>query len=203
MLCSFKERGMDGTPGLNDTPPPWLVRLCHELWARLHGLWSIGVSLFGNLLAALLFIPISPFSQFTQFWAYQYKIAIIISLLVLLCFSLGIGFVSRFETTPSLYARRHHYLRQVILDHRSLKASGIPEIFFPPSIKLEEVFIPLQLINERTPVDYPLRAEEIPVWQRIFARRKKRPPRELLMERSGPGQNVEIAEFWQHCNREN
>jgi hypothetical protein len=111
--------------------------------------------------------------------------------------------MSQFETTPSLSVRRRHYLRQMILDHTPLKASGIPEIFFPPSIKLEDVFIPLELVCERNPmgIDYPLREEEIPVWQRIFTKRKKRLPRELT-DRSFPRENVEIAQFWQNLSRE-
>ncbi len=194
---------MDEMLNSSDFPPRWLIHTCRFLWARLHGWWSIVFSIILNIVATLLALPISPFTGAAQLWMFKYKYPLIIGLLLLLCLTVFIGYISKFETTPSRLSRQKHYLRQMIGEHEQLKAEGIPETFFPPAIKLEDVFISQEFVNERTPagIDYPLREDEIPVWRGIFTRLKKRLPRELMGK--APQKNkVEITELWQSLSRE-
>jgi hypothetical protein len=184
-------------------PFPWLIYGCRWFWVRLHGWWSLSLGLVLNIIAGLFLYPISPFAEFTQVWVYQYKLVIAFGLLVFLCLTLFVGFISRFETTPSLSRRQRHYLQQMVLEHQSLKASGIPEIFFPPSIKLEDVFLSPEFFCERTPagIDYPLRPEEIPLWQRLFAQRHRKFPR-AFTRRAEEDEKGGIELFWSRFSRD-
>jgi hypothetical protein len=167
------------------TPPPWLVRTCQWFWAKLRGWRSfvLGTCLT-TLLCLYFFTPISQLPGLYQSWAFENKYLLLSCFLALDLITLFIGFISQSEITPPMSARKRHYLLRRLQESEQLSSKGIAQKFFPQSIKLDEVFIPLKLKNERTLTDYPLREEEIPVWRRIFAKRKKRLPHKRLPKKT-------------------
>lgn len=201
--CISDERDIDNMSNVNAFPPLWLIRVCSWLQMRLNSWLVAGIGLFWALIDAVLLAPVSPLAQFTQLWIFQYKVGIVIGVVIYFVLYGFIYLISGFEATPSISVRQRHYLRHMQIKYEPLTTRGIPEKLFPPSIHLDEVFIAPQLINERTQagIDYPLRAEEISLWQQIFTQRKKRLPRELANPLAAHKQ-VGLAEFWQRLSRE-
>ena len=155
-------------------PPDWFIKICKRLYGKRSFIWSmlvLGIAL--NVFATLLFTSwpwtttLKPTSTPIA-WAFQnpWVIFIIGFFLVLLWIIIFLG--SRLSTEPSTKVLSRYYLKNVILETELLTLRGIPAGLIFESVRLDEVFIPLQLRPNRPRADYPLTDKELESYRQLM-----------------------------------
>ncbi|HYU71087.1 MAG TPA: hypothetical protein VEL31_00275, partial [Ktedonobacteraceae bacterium] len=148
-------------------PPDWFVKLCKRLYGKRSFLWStlfLGIGL--NIFASWLFTSWSQTTDLKQTstpigWAFQNPWVLLVTGLFLVLLWLIVLLGSHLSLEPSLKELSRHYLKNVISDTELLTLRGIPAGLISESVRIDAVFIPLQLRRNRPRTDYPLTDKEL------------------------------------------
>ncbi len=150
--------------------PNWFVRLCKWFWSKQKLFWGTVIAgLVLNVIASLLFADPStlnnlPIHYLFRFWWFFALIGI-----ALWIFTFFVALISRLGAPSSKNDVRRSYLRRMANDNQILELKGIPAGLIADSVRMDEVFISLQLRPNRPKTDYPLTDRELERLQKTIA----------------------------------
>jgi hypothetical protein len=190
-MTDTSNASMSNTDTSAQKPPGWFLIVCKRLWEMHRAFWTVfGFGVVASVAAALLFLqwPLTANTNLNRTiigWLLHNPLIVlgVGILLLLLDFIIYLG--SRFDlpappvpSTPSTPVKTpeelhmeqqreqekeavRRYLQFMIRDTEVLALEGIPAGLIAESVRLDQVFIPLQLRPNRPRTDYPLTDAEL------------------------------------------
>ena len=139
--------------------PAWLIRLCKAL-STIRGLfWSSLLNIVLSLIATWLFTANdSNYRKFPLDTLFRHWPIMLISIAILLLLTVAIWALGKLPVSPAPAALKRQYLARRIAQTQDLAIEGIP--LLPPRVRLDEIFIPLQLRPHRSEIDQLLTLEQ-------------------------------------------
>ncbi len=138
-------------------PLKWFVWPCKWFWEKRTLLWSaILLNLLLGILVTLLFTDPAGLAKLPIGWAFQNFQLIALIFIVVLALTIISWAGSHIPVTASTRELKRRYLTSMIRETEHITLKGIPAGLIAESVRLDEVFIPMQLWANRPRTDYPL-----------------------------------------------
>jgi hypothetical protein len=162
--------------GTSSGPLYWFIKICKGLYGKRSFIWgTLVLGILLNVFATLLFITWPWTTALKQTptvigWAFQnlWTIIIIGCFLVLLWIIVFLG--NRLTIGPPQKELSRRYLKNIVLETELLTLRGVPAGLISESVRIDEVFIPLQLRPNRPRADYPLTDKELEQSDKMYNR---------------------------------
>src|SRR5450759_197517 len=182
-------------------PPDWFIQLLRLPWkTRKVIAGNLAISVIAGAIVAWLFfhsndLKGTPFEWFIQnsWWLLSIIVAwLVITFVISPLFYLVP--LSGSDTRRNFKEIRRSYLKQIRQDTELLTLKGIPAGLISESVRLDEVFIPLELRPTRPRTDYPLTERELEQYRELRRQGKLSSAQERAI--------VEAVHNWEHIHKE-
>ncbi len=187
--------------------PQWLIKPCKWFWGKREFVWStIVLNIVLGAGVGWAFLDPTSFAKLPIGIVSQHPFVILTIFIGILALTIIAGLTSRLSVAPSARELKKQYLKRMAVETETLTLRGIPAGLISESVRLDEVFIPLQLRPNRPRTDYPLTDKELEYYRECvksgtFARELDRIV--LDAERNwqhllNDSDRISIADLWQH-----
>ncbi|MFL5701567.1 MAG: hypothetical protein ACJ8AG_01920, partial [Ktedonobacteraceae bacterium] len=180
-------------------PLKGFVTVCKWWWGKRSLIWgTILLNLCLAILSTLLFTDPSTLAKLPIGKVFQNPYPVLLVFLVVLSLTIISGVGSRVPATPSRKKLLRRYLGAVVNDTELLTLRGIPAGLIAESVRLDQVFIPLQLRPNRPRTDYPLTDIELERYREVL---KRSGPLSVSHESELERVVLDAERNWQHVLR--
>lgn len=188
----------------------WFVWPCQWFWGKRELLWSaIILNLILGIVVTLLFTDPSALTNLPIGWAFKNPWPIVTAFIIVLALS-GISWAgSKIDVPPSNRELKRRYLNSMIREVEHITLKGIPAGLIAESVRLDEIFIPMELWLNRPLTDYPLNDIMLEKLRRRLQSSASPDEERVLIEAEKnwqhilkQGDRISIANVWQQLTSE-